>query len=500
MMEPGSMNTQRTLLTLLATGGIWMNLAASPLSDAPANPDEPAAEQTQSDDEVLGNLFIQALNTRSAAVRPIELHEDGPDKTISLTLDGVPRTLRVHPRSMRSPDCQFLIQDATGALVPVEAPPITTYRGAIDGDAASEVAVSIINGEVSAAVRTGAGDSWSVQPCDKIVPGLMPGMYVVYRNADVLPTNKTCGTTEAHRVHAQPEIALNADGEPMQGGIAGGNGGRTQIAFDADFEYFQANNSSVADTIADIEMIMNSVGLIYQNQLGICYAITGFIVRTTDTDPYTSSNSETLLCQFRTAWNSSVLIPRDTAHLMTGKELLADIIGLAWVGVICNVSGNDDTCSPVGGNLAYGLSQSQFSTSLASRITLTAHELGHNWNACHCNQSACAGAPVSDCGIMNSFNNSTSTFEPLSANTISSFLASRDCLGVCYDPVYVNAAWSGIETGSSVFPFNTFPEGETNAPVQGEVTVAGGSYPGAITINKAITITKWTGGTVTIGQ
>ena len=64
---------------------------------------------------------------------------------------------------------------------------------------------------------------------------------------------------------------------------------------------------------------------------------------------------------------------------MAGTNIDGSTIGIAWIGVMCN------------DNWGYGLSQSQYTTDIASRVQLTAHELGHNWNACHCNQSGCTG-------------------------------------------------------------------------------------------------------------
>ncbi|MFQ5806245.1 MAG: immunoglobulin domain-containing protein, partial [Phycisphaerae bacterium] len=72
---------------------------------------------------------------------------------------------------------------------------------------------------------------------------------------------------------------------------------------------------------------------------------------------------------------------RDVAHLMTGKDLNGGVIGIAWLGVICNTS------------QGYGLSQSRFTGNFTNRVGLTAHEVGHNWDAVHCDGDG-------DCFIM----------------------------------------------------------------------------------------------------
>ena len=72
-------------------------------------------------------------------------------------------------------------------------------------------------------------------------------------------------------------------------------------------------------------------------------------------------DASTLLDQFRNEWRShQTTVRRDIAHFMTGKSMAGSTIGIAWVGVICST------------NLGYGLSESRFTTQLASRVGLLA--------------------------------------------------------------------------------------------------------------------------------
>jgi len=278
-----------------------------------------------------------------------------------------------------------------------------------------------------------------------------------------------------------------------------GTGGRTQIAFDTDVQYYQANGSSSTNTVSDIEMIMNQVGLIYQNAFDICYVLERVIVRTAEPDPYSTSNSSSLLCQFRNEWNANVTTTRDVAHLMTGRNLDGTTIGVAWVGVVCNVQGFSSTIPGCGNtaNLAYGLSQTFFSTNIVSRTGLTAHELGHNWNCCHCNQSTCTGGSAdADCGIMWSSagtQQSTLVFGARSSSSIAIHRNSRNCLSTCTGLVYVNGAHVGIENGSLAFPYNTISEGVEWVELGGTVRIFSGSYPGTRTITKFLNLEAYNG-------
>jgi hypothetical protein len=119
------------------------------------------------------------------------------------------------------------------------------------------------------------------------------------------------------------------------------------------------------------------------SQTNITYTVTQVIVRTAEPDPYNTSVPVTLLEQFRDRWNNfHYAVTRDVAHLMTGRDVDGNVIGIAWLSVMCT--------SPT---LAYGLSQSRYTNNFTNRVALTTHELGHNWSAQHCNGEA-------NCGIM----------------------------------------------------------------------------------------------------
>jgi hypothetical protein len=67
----------------------------------------------------------------------------------------------------------------------------------------------------------------------------------------------TCGSDDLE----QPSLRTRA--RPADGGIAGATTYLTDIAFDADYEYFQKNASSLDFTVADIESIMTQVEFVY---------------------------------------------------------------------------------------------------------------------------------------------------------------------------------------------------------------------------------------------
>jgi hypothetical protein len=396
--------------------------------------------------------------------------------------------LDLRPHSVRSIDFTVYVQDDEGVRE-VEAPPVRTYRGSVVGLPESEAYGSVVDGRFTGQFRLGPDAIWTiVEPLDEHDPAAGRLDHVVVRGDDILPHGHECGVDDAFRLAQQIDAldgidvdpaffdggdgADGADGRdaghvhgpdcnhgPTTGtkapvtGRGGGTGAEapairggepgfigmssgslievTDVLIDADFQFFLQNGGSVSNTVADIESVMNGVSLVYERDVDLSWEITGILVRTSSAaNPYSSSSAETLLCQLVEEWNQSGVstIRRDTTHLFTGRELIGTTIGIAFNGVICNVSAN----SPCGGgvqNLAYGLSQSRFNTFYDARVSLTAHELGHNYNSDHCTGGNChiMCASVNGCG---GTYGADLKFGPAAQSQIESFANSRNCLSV----------------------------------------------------------------------
>ena len=268
--------------------------------------------------------------------------------------------------NVRGKDFQVLLSDGTK----VEPPPVHTYRGMLNGVRGSRVAGSLYGGQLKTLIRV--GDSvWGVQPVSDADPSAPHDLHVIYRMEDVDPGEWSCGVIDGP--HADDHGGVSA---------AGGGTKIADIAFDCDFEFYVANGQSVPATITNTENVMVGVENIYLNEVDIGYDIGTIIVRDNVADPYTSSIPEILLNQFRNEWQTNQIgVPRDVAHLMTGRNLNGGVIGIAFLSGVCNF------------NFQYGLSETTWTNNFAFRVALTAHELGHNWSAQHCD-----GQP--DCAIM----------------------------------------------------------------------------------------------------
>ena len=333
---------------------------------------------------------------------------------ITVLIDGKPEVIHLVRTSLRSEKAKLLLDRGDGRLEEAALPPHRTYRGIVTSNGAL-VSASIVDGRLSAMIDM-PGDTIWVQPMSAIAPaaaGLGAAAHAVYRHSDALPfDDHRCGNDEVKL--ADPDWMMDlptdpAEGGSMQpgadggagqgdGGIAGTSPFIAEIAFDADFEFFQLNGSNAVNVVNDIENVMNNVSLVYDRDVNISYEFSGFVVRTTAADPYTTTIMNDLLCEFRTKWNATPesQIQRDVAQLFTGKQVTGNVIGLAWLGVVCNQVGND--CAATA-NLAYSCVESRFTGVADFRTSLSAHEIGHNWQAGHCDAT-------NPCNIMCSVINS----------------------------------------------------------------------------------------------
>ncbi len=332
----------------------------------------------------------------------------------TVSLAGTVHTLTLWPHSLRAEDFKLLVQGPDGELREVEPPPIRTYRGVVDGLANSRVAASIIDGEMSAMLVLPDDTLWGIQPLRSIEPGAAPETHLIYRAEDWRPAEEySCGTDET---------PLPSPSVPSAPARATTHVKVTEIAIDADVEFVRSRNiGSAQRAVTDIETVMNTVEAIYERQLDIAYEITAIVIRAAEPDPYSSTDPAELLGQVRQEWNRRLRhIRRDVTHLMTGKNLRGNVIGIALLRTICTRS------------QAYGLSQSVFTSDLIRRACLTAHELGHSWGAVHCDGDA-------DCGIMCSVlgrcSGDCSNFGARAVEAISETRDTRPCLTDLPEPL-----------------------------------------------------------------
>lgn len=352
---------------------------------------------------VLCNAFhVQAATVQH--VTPVRVSNG--DVLVEVEFAGQTRRLALQPHDVRKSDFKLLVRDDNGVRELPRTPNVT-YRGVVLEDQGSWVAATVVGDAVQAIVHMQNGDEWAVQPVREAQPQAPAALHIVYRSADNQPLPWVCGT--------QGSLAGPVP-EPVGTDVTR----ITDIACEADVQYYQLNASNVTSTQNDITGVVNAMGAIYLADVQISFNITQILVNTsTATNPYTTSIAGSLLGEFSAYWNSNRQgVQRDVAHLFTGRNMgqaSGGAIGIAYLGVVCNLGA------------AYGVSQSRWTTNFTRRVAVTAHEVGHNFNAQHCD----AVAPCYImCAAVGGCQNVQTTFSQNERNQIGGFAASLGCLAI----------------------------------------------------------------------
>ena len=186
---------------------------------------------------------------------------------------------------------------------------------------------------------------------------------------------------QAVHAHAQatPDYTVMpiASDETPIGDVDTGTAALTRVitlSTDADPEWYAKYGETSNAVIASI---VNAAEAIYERQLGIRFRIVRQHVYT-ETSPYTSTDSGTLLRLFTGngdnknnlgAGSGDFNDQVDVKHLFTGKDMDGSVIGIAYIGTVC--------AAPA---LSYGITQSYIDAAMAG---IFAHEVGHNFGGFH---------------------------------------------------------------------------------------------------------------------
>jgi Metallo-peptidase family M12/Reprolysin family propeptide/Domain of unknown function (DUF4214) len=331
-----------------------------------------------------------------------------------ISLATASRTFRMQlrPNDLRAPGYRAEETGAGGITRDVSMPVVSTYKGNVIDVWGSDVRLTITDDVVEGMIVTPNG-TYYVEPAQKFSSVAQTHDYVFYQASDVRPDiTRTCGETL--------ETAVTLGAKQM---MAAANTGVApavfsplkivEIATDSDLEYTNALGGSAAAN-SDILSILNQIDAIYKRDIGLTFNVT-FQHTWSTADPFGAggTGAAQVLNAFTNYWNANFsTTPRDVAHLWTGKNL-GGPAGVAWMGVVCSNPG-----------AAYGISDRE--TMAPFRVGIPAHEIGHNFNADHCDgQAGC------DNTIMVAMQTpaNTLTFCAYSVNEITAYVnANSSCL------------------------------------------------------------------------
>ncbi len=332
---------------------------------------------------------------------------DARPRTVVLELDGRPTALVLVPHTVRSDRFQLLIQESAGSFRPIVAPPARTFRGEVHraGAGGGRIVASRIGGGLTGIVAFDDGSERSLvvswpSPPDAPADGLAIDVTAS------LPDDDEPGSNEPED-DAAPDPGPDAAPPPSSAPAAPRV---IEVGVDVDHELFVANGSSVAQTLADVEAVMNGVSAAFEAAASVRIEVTTVVIRTTDPDPYTFTSSGGLLSQFRGEWNTQLAsVHRDLALLLTGRDLDNADFGAAYFSVMCSAT------------LGYSLSQQTY-PSLQKRVAAAAHHLARNLGAAYCdgaNDCAIMCSTLNGCNGMSAFGSGAqSKIQSSAANAI----------------------------------------------------------------------------------
>jgi hypothetical protein len=290
------------------------------------------------------------------------------NRTISISASGKTFELSLTPRDLRS--ARYTAEDASAVGVrQMEKFQVSTFKGKISGEANSEVRMTIDEQKIEGFFETNDG-RFFVEPARRYSAFAEADDLIVYRDTDFLK-NSGFECDMAEKIQRGTEmIQSNRTSEAQTLRVI-------EIATDADFQYVQALGSAQAAN-TEILSILNAAEGVYERELGLTLNVV-FQHTWSTQDPFTGIDRPSLLTSFQNYWNANypaAQVPRDAAHLFTGKSFALGG-GYAYIGVICR--------NP---SFAYGLSG--YVNFVPGNFLVTTHEIGHNLGANHVDTGDCA--------------------------------------------------------------------------------------------------------------
>ncbi len=198
--------------------------------------------------------------------------------------------------------------------------------------------------------------------------------------------------------------ATSSDATGAPASAAAGALHEVELGTEADAP-FVAQTGGVSEANARIASIVNAINGIYEFDLGLTLKVS-FQRAWNGSDPYTSTDSQALLSQFRSNFLGHVSAATDDAVLFSGRDFDGSIVGRAWVSSACS-------------DYRFGVNQFYQQNDSLTRL-IAAHEMGHTLGASHDTVTGGIMAP--------SINPNVTWFSATSQQQIADYVAAVSCL------------------------------------------------------------------------
>ncbi|MCY7347195.1 MAG: M12 family metallo-peptidase, partial [Pyrinomonadaceae bacterium] len=320
--------------------------------------------------------------------------------------------LNLAPRDLRTARYRAEETTANGVRA-LERNAVTTFKGTIAGASDSRVRLTIDAEKIEGYFATPA-ETFFIEPAANYSPLANAADYIVYREKDLIKTADFVCESEIGKKIERGEQMFGANRFQAAQTLR-----VLEIATEADFA-FVTELGGAANANNEILSILNLIEGTYEAELGLTFDVV-FQHAWSTADPFNDASASSFLNSFRNHWNANYppsSMPRDAAHLFTARPTFTGR-GQSFLGTVC-----------VSPNSAYGFTGRLDVGTI--KYVLTAHEIGHNFNANHTDA-------IQGCGdtIMNALvsNLTPLDFCAFSRTEISNFVQTN---GSCLSPRTVN--------------------------------------------------------------
>ncbi len=233
-----------------------------------------------------------------------------------------------------------------------------------------------------------------------------PATPIMFRAADVV-TVERCGVEHTAGSAATLDTMLNGLQQDLTGAVSALE--ELDVTLVTDTAYAASNGG---DAMMQLLTQINVVDGIFAGQVNLQLNLFEIVELTSD-GPLTATSAQALLDQFR-AYSFNNLSNQGVSHLLTGRDLDGDLVGMAFVASVCDPS-SAVALSQAGGRGVLGA------------LTI-AHEIAHNLGAPHDNEpgSACATTPATY--LMNPEIVGSQSFSPCSLDQMSPVVTAARCV------------------------------------------------------------------------
>src|SRR5262249_26229428 len=178
---------------------------------------------------------------------------------------------------------------------------------------------------------------------------------------------------------------------------------------------YTARYSSPSEAQDEALVRLNNVDGIFSDQLGVGIHVQSVRIESSTTNSFSSTTDPSSLLGELSHMRerSSSLSSAGLTHLLTGRDLDGQTVGIAYIGAVCNAR--------YGVGLAEIRGRGSWTESLIS-----AHEMGHSFGAIHDGEGECSATPQTF--LMAPRVNGSSTFSQCSLSHIQPVLQSASCL------------------------------------------------------------------------